>query len=104
MLKNLKEIKNINFEGIKTEEEFKKALQISEEEWGKLTTYSQESTDEMTPDGFADVRIGIDVIDEEGYEDVLNFDLVYKIKNEKIEEDGYRHYDLDSLNHVIVYY
>lgn len=103
MLKKLEEIKKINFENIKTEEEFKKALQISEEEWKKINTYSQESTDEMTPDGFADIRIGIDVIDEEGYEDVLNFDLVYNIKNEKIE-DGYKHYDLDTLDHIIVHY
>ncbi|EQC1535478.1 hypothetical protein ACY1J9_001309 [Clostridium botulinum] len=104
MLSKLEEIKKINFEEIKTEEGFKKVLQISENEWQKLITFSQCSSDETTPEGLEDIRIGIDVIDEEGYEDVLNFDLVYNIKNEEIEEDGYRHYDLDNLNHVIAYY
>ncbi|EQB4341599.1 hypothetical protein ACYJ2U_001826 [Clostridium botulinum] len=103
MLSKLEEIKKINFEEIKTEEGFKKVLQISENEWQKLITFSQCSSDEITPEGLEDIRIGVNIIDEEGYEDVLNFDLVYNIKNEKIE-DGYRHYDLDNLNHVIVYF
>ncbi|WP_125154484.1 hypothetical protein [Clostridium rectalis] len=104
MLNKLEEIKNIDFGEIKTEEEFKKVLEISSSEWEKIITFSQCSSDETTPEGLEDIRIGINVIDEEGYSNVLNFDLVYNIKNEKTEEDGYRHYDLDSLNHVIVYF
>ncbi|APQ71180.1 hypothetical protein [Clostridium botulinum] len=103
MLNDPEEIKEIDFEKIKTEEEFKNILDISPKEWEKIMLYSQESTDENTPDVFADIRIYISIMDKEGYEEVFNFDLVYNIKNEKIE-DGYRHYDLDSLNHVIAYF
>lgn len=104
MLKNLSEIKNVNFEQINSEDQFKEILQISEQEWQEIMKWSQSSTDENTPEGLEDIRIQIDVIDENGEEDVLSMDLVYSIKNETVTDEGCRDFELDALNHVIVYY
>ena len=62
MLKSVKEIKKINFDEIRSEEEFKNVMQMTDVEFNELRGYSQESTDENTPYGCIDVRITIDVV------------------------------------------
>lgn len=103
MLNKLSEIRKIDFKIIKSEEEFKKVLQISENEWDEIMTYSQSSTDENTPAGFEDMRIQLDVLNEYNEDDVLDIDLVYSVKNEVIDSDGVKDFKLGELANIIAY-
>ena len=80
MLKRLKDIKKINFDNIGSEADFKKALQLTDKEFNELIKNGHDATDESTPEGLRDVRVYLNVVDEEGEEYILPLDLVYKVE------------------------
>lgn len=80
------DIKKINFDKITTEEEFKQALKLTDEQFNTLIKNGYDSTDTDTPEGLRDYRIVFFTKDEER----IAFDLTYNL-------------DDDSLNSVKVY-
>ena len=80
------DIKKINFDKITTEEEFKQALKLTDEQFNTLIENGYDSTDIDTPEGLRDYRIVVYTTDGER----VSFDLTYNL-------------DDDSLNSVKVY-
>lgn len=79
------DIKKINFDKIATEEEFKQALKLTDEQFNTLIENGYNSTDTDTPGGLRDYRIVVYTADDES----VTFDLTYNCD--------------DSLNSVKVY-
>ena len=80
------DIKKINFDKITTEEEFKEALKLTDEEFKELIENGYDSTDIDTPEDLRDYRIVFFTKDEER----IALDLTYNL-------------DDDSLNSIKVY-
>ena len=101
MLKSLKEILKIDFNKIKGEKEFKKALQMTDEEFDKLIQNGQDATEKNTPAGVRDSRICLDVIDEEGGDQVLPLNLVYEVKT--TEYFDMKEHEYKDITNITVY-
>lgn len=83
---NYNDIKKINFDKISSEEEFKQALKLTDEEFDELIKNGYDSTDTDTPKDLRDYRIAIYTADDVK----ITFDLTYN--------------DDDSLNSIKVYF
>lgn len=81
------DIKKINFDKISSEEELKKVLQITDEEFDELIRNGYDSTDTDTPEDLRDYRIVIYTADDVR----ITFDLTYSL-------------DDNSLNNVKAYF
>ena len=81
------DIKKINFDKITTEEEFKEALKLTDEQFNELIKDGYDSTNTDTPKNLRDYRIVIYTADDER----IAFDLTYNLND-------------DSLNSVKVYW
>ena len=79
-------IKEINFDKITTEEEFKQTLGLTDDEFNALIENGYDSTGTDTPKGLRDYRIAIYTVDDVK----ITFDMTYN-------DDG-------SLNNVKVYW
>jgi len=84
---NYNDIKKINFDKITTEEEFKQALGLSDDEFNALIEDGYDSTDTDTPEGLRDYRIIVYTADDVK----ITFDLTYNL-------------DDNSLNNVKAYF
>jgi len=81
------DIKKINFDKITTDEEFKQALKLTDEQFNALIENGYDSTDADTPKDLRDYRI--EIITKDG--ERIAFDLTYN------RED-------DSLNSIKAYF
>ena len=81
------DIKKINFDKITTEEEFKQALKLTDEQFNTLIENGYDTTDIDTPEGLRDYRI--EIITEDG--ERIAFDLTYNLED-------------DSLNSIKAYF
>lgn len=71
------DIKKINFDKITTEEEFKQALKLTDEQFNTLIENGYDSTDTDTPEDLRDYRI--EIITKDG--ERVAFDLTYNDDN-----------------------